>query len=177
VTSQEGFAMKIGELAEQAGVSVQTVRFYERSGVLPAPPRTRSGYREYGVHDVHRLRFVCRAKELGFTLAEAKELMDLRVDPARTAEDVRARAMDKIRTTQGKLRDLLRIQEALERLVNRCEAHGSVDECALMHAIGAEDETYEGDDDEHPQDHHHHDHRSGVGRRVACPPGAGRGSL
>ena len=141
--------MKIGELAEKAGVSVQTVRFYERSGVLPAPARTRSGYREYGVHDVHRLRFVRRAKELGFTLAEARELMDLRVDPARTAEDVRARALGKIRTTQEKIRDLRQIQEALERLVDRCEAHGSPDECALMHAIGAGNDTFGGDDHEH----------------------------
>lgn len=141
--------MKIGELAEKAGVSVQTVRFYERSGVLPAPARTRSGYRAYGVHDLHRLRFVRRAKELGFTLAEARELMDLRVDPARTAEDVRERAIEKIQTTQEKIRDLKRIHQALRVLVDRCEAHGSPDECALMHAIGAEDDTSGGGDHEH----------------------------
>lgn len=142
--------MKIGDLAEQSGVSVQTVRFYERGGLLPKPPRTRSGYREYGVHDVHRLRFIRRAKELGFTLTEVAELLDLRVDPHRTADDVRERALLKIRATQSKIRDLKRIQQALQRLVDRCEAHGSPDECALMHAIGDDEPIEGGGDHEHP---------------------------
>jgi MerR family transcriptional regulator, copper efflux regulator len=146
----EATEMKIGDLADQGGVSVQTVRFYERSGLLPEPARTRSGYREYGVHDVHRLRFIHRAKELGFTLAEVRELLDLKVDPRRTADDVRGRALLKIQTTQAKIRDLKKIQQGLQRLVDRCEAHGSPDECALIHAIG-EDETLDGGaDHEHP---------------------------
>ncbi|MHB1194636.1 MAG: heavy metal-responsive transcriptional regulator [Longimicrobiales bacterium] len=141
--------MKIGELAAQTGVSVQAVRFYERSGLLPAPARTRSGYREYGIHDVHRLRFVHRAKELGFTLSEVRELLDLQVDPHRTADDVRGRALLKIQATRAKIRDLNRIEEALQRLVDRCEAHGSPHECALMHAIGDEDPISGGGDHEH----------------------------
>ncbi|HSW31340.1 MAG TPA: heavy metal-responsive transcriptional regulator [Longimicrobiales bacterium] len=142
--------MKIGKLAAQTGVSVQAVRFYERSGLLPAPARTRSGYREYGVHDVHRLRFVHRAKELGFTLSEVRELLDLQVDPYRTADDVRGRALLKIQATRAKIRDLSRIEEALQRLVDRCEAHGSPHECALMHAIGDDDTIPGGGDHEHP---------------------------
>lgn len=146
----EAKAMKIGDLAEQSGVSVQTVRFYERSGLLPEPARTRSGYREYGVHDVHRLRFIRRAKDLGFTLTEIGELLDLRVDPHRTADDVRERALLKIRSTQAKIRDLKRILQALQRLVDRCEAHGSPDQCALMHAIGDDDPLEEGEDHDNP---------------------------
>lgn len=142
--------MKIGDLAGQSGVSVQAVRFYERSGLLPEPTRTRSGYREYGVHDVHRLRFIRRAKDLGFTLTEIGELLDLRVDPHRTADDVRERALLKIRSTQAKIRDLKRIQQALQRLVDRCGAHGSPDQCALMHAIGDDDPRDGGEDHEHP---------------------------
>lgn len=148
--ASEVVEMKIGDLAAQSGVSVQTVRFYERSGLLPEPTRTRAGYREYGIHDLHRLRFIRRAKELGFTLTEVGELLDLRVDPHRTADDVRERALLKIRTTQAKIRDLRRIQQALRRLVDRCEAHGSPDECALMHAIGDDEPVSEGGDHEHP---------------------------
>lgn len=130
--------MKIGELAGGAGVSVQTVRYYERRGLLPEPDRTRSGYRDYDGHDLMRLRFVLRAKDLGFTLSEVGELLDLRVDPRRTADDVRERALEKIEATKAKIRDLRGIQDALERLVSTCDAHGSPEECALMHAVGAE---------------------------------------
>ena len=144
----EAAEMKIGDLAAQTGVSVQAVRFYERSGLLPEPRRTQAGYREYGIHDVHRLRFVHRAKELGFTLSEVRELLDLRVDPHRTADDVRERAQLKIQATQAKIRDLKRIEQALQRLVDRCEAHGSPDECALMHAIGEQDSLSVGGDHE-----------------------------
>lgn len=140
--------MKIGELAALAGVSVQTVRYYERRDLLPPPERTASGYREYGEHDLHRLRFVLRAKDLGFTLSEITDLLDLRVDPERTAEEVRERARRKIRTTQAKIRDLKKIERALRRLVETCDAHGPAEECALMHAI-------EHEDPEQEEDHEH----------------------
>lgn len=127
--------MKSGELARRAGVNVQTLRYYERRGLLPPPDRTGSGYREYGPEDLRRLRFILRAKELGFTLTEVGELLDLRVDPRRTADDVRERALRKLRATDAKIRDLRRIRGALEELVHRCEAHGAPHECALIHAI------------------------------------------
>lgn len=132
--------MKIGELAERAGVGIQTVRYYERRGLLPEPDRTRSGYRDYDDHDALRLRFILRAKELGFTLSEVEELLALRVDPQTTAEDVRRRAESKIAATRSKIRDLRSIESALERLVQACDAHGSPEECALMHAIGADED-------------------------------------
>lgn len=130
--------MQIGELAQRADVNVQTVRYYERRGLLPEPDRTRSGYRRYDEHDLLRLRFILRAKGLGFTLSEVGELLALRVDPRRTAEDVRARALEKIADTESKIRDLEGIRAALERLVQTCDAHGPPEECALMHAIGAD---------------------------------------
>lgn len=132
--------MQIGELAEQADVNVQTVRYYERRGLLPEPDRTRSGYRSYDDHDLLRLRFILRAKGLGFTLSEVDELLALRVDPRRTADDVRERALEKIADTDAKIRDLEAIRAALERLVDVCDAHGSPEECALMHAIGADED-------------------------------------
>jgi MerR family copper efflux transcriptional regulator len=136
--------VKIGEVAAEAGVSVQAVRFYERSGILPEPPRSPSGYRSYGPDDLQRVRFVRRAKELGFTLSEVRELLELRVDPRRTADDVRTRTEVKIQATRSKIRDLQRIEHALQHLVDHCQAHGSPDACALMHAIGAEDHEPEG---------------------------------
>ena len=93
--------MKIGKLAESVGVSVQTVRYYERRGLLTEPERTQSGYRSYDHETLLRLRFILTAKALGFTLAEVQELIDLRVDPATTHEDVRARACHKIQTTKA----------------------------------------------------------------------------
>lgn len=132
--------MQIGDLAKKAGVNVQTVRYYERRGLLPEPDRKPSGYRIYGKEDVLRLRFILRAKALGFTLTEIEELLGLRVDPRRTAEDVRRHAEEKIADVEEKIRDLRDMRRALRQLVESCEAHGSTDECALMHAIGADED-------------------------------------
>lgn len=129
------FHVKIGELARLTGVNIETVRYYERRQLLPEPERTPSGYREYDQHDLLRFRFILRAKELGFTLSEIDELLSLRVDPQRTADDVRVRAEEKIATTDRKIRDLKRIRAALQHLVGSCQAHGPVSQCALIHAI------------------------------------------
>ncbi|HKJ93119.1 MAG TPA: heavy metal-responsive transcriptional regulator [Longimicrobiales bacterium] len=133
--------MRIGRLAAQADVNVQTVRYYERRGLLPEPERTRSGYREYGRDDLLRLRFIRRAKDLGFTLTEVKELLDLRVGPRATADDVRLRAQAKLATTRARIDALQQIEAALSRLVASCDAHGSPDQCALIHAIEAQDDN------------------------------------
>jgi MerR family transcriptional regulator, copper efflux regulator len=132
--------MKIGELAERGAVDVQTVRYYERRELLPEPRRTPAGYREYDDHDVLRLRFILRAKSLGFTLSEIRELLELRVAPNRTAEDVRRRAREKIADVEGRIAELERIREALRRLVDACHADGPPEACALMHAIGGDND-------------------------------------
>lgn len=132
--------MKIGQLAENVGVSVQTVRYYERRGLLPEPDRTESGYRSYNREALQHLRFILTAKGLGFTLSEIRELIDLRVDPATTAQDVRTRAQQKIETTQAKIADLRRLLDGLERLVAECETGSSPHKCALMHSFDL-DET------------------------------------
>lgn len=130
--------MKTGEFADRAGVNIQTVRYYERRGLMPEPDRRPSGYREYDGGDLARLRFILRAKSLGFTLTEIRELMELRVDPHSTAEDVRRRAEEKLADVDAKIRDLRNIRGVLNELVATCDAHGSPEECALMHAIGAD---------------------------------------
>jgi MerR family copper efflux transcriptional regulator len=127
--------VKIGALAAEAGVSVQAVRYYERRGLLPAPDRTLSGYRDYHRSDVLRLSFVRRAKDLGFTLSEIRDLLELRVRHDTTAADVRRQATEKLEATRRKIRDLQSIASALERVVSTCDAHGSPEACALMHAL------------------------------------------
>src|SRR5258708_2566151 len=99
-------AMKLltrGRLAQLGGVGVETVRFYEQEGLLAKPARSPAGYRQYGQHVVARLQFIQRAKELGFTLNEIKELLSLRVDPDTSCEDVRAKAEVKIADIHGKI--------------------------------------------------------------------------
>ena len=108
--------MQIGKLAQAVGVTVQTVRYYERRGLLPEPARTRSGYRSYDQDALQRLRFIVTAKGLGFTLAETKDLITLRVSPETTPEDVRDRAREKIRATKGKIASLRKLLAGLERV-------------------------------------------------------------
>ncbi|HEY0970717.1 MAG TPA: MerR family transcriptional regulator [Gemmatimonadales bacterium] len=129
--------MRIGELARHAGVNVQTVRYYERRGLLDDPRGRGDGYREYGADTLERLRFIKRAQELGFTLSEIEELLTLRLDPHTTAADVKARAEEKIVEIEGKLRDLERIRHALTHLAGRCRGgRGPTGDCPLLDALG-----------------------------------------
>jgi MerR family mercuric resistance operon transcriptional regulator len=116
--------LTIGQVARLAGVGVETVRFYERRGLLEEPSRKASGYRQYTADVVSRLRFIRRAKELGFTLSEISELLALRLDPSATREDVRRRAETKMADIEAKIEDLRRMRNALEELSINCRGHG-----------------------------------------------------
>lgn len=130
--------MHIGALARRAGVNVQTVRYYERRGLLHDPRGDATGYREYTDATLARLRFIRRAQELGFTLAEIDELLVLRLDPGTTADAVKARAAEKIAEVEGKLRDLERIRHALTHLAGRCHGGpGPIGDCPLLDELGA----------------------------------------
>lgn len=129
--------MRISELAQRAGVNVQTVRYYERRGLLRDPRGRGDGYREYSGTTLERLRFIRRAQELGFTLAEIEELLALRLGRGTTAADVKARAARKIVEVEEKLRDLQRIRDALTHLAGQCRGgQGPVGECPLLDALG-----------------------------------------
>jgi MerR family mercuric resistance operon transcriptional regulator len=129
--------MKIGELARNAGVNIQTVRYYERRGLLEDPRGTAPGYREYNDVTVHRLRFIRRAQELGFTLGEITDLLALRMDPHTTAAVVKARASEKIDEIDGRIHDLERIRGALTHLAGKClGAQGPTGDCPLLEALG-----------------------------------------
>lgn len=125
-------SLKTGQLANEAGVNVETLRFYEREGLLPEPPRRVSGYREYPADAVKRIRFIQRAKELGFTLREIKGLLQLRVDPDTTCAEVREQAAEKIADVKQKISDLKRIERALNKLMNSCRGNGPVDDCPIL---------------------------------------------
>jgi DNA-binding transcriptional MerR regulator len=102
--------LTIGQLAAHGKVRVETVRYYERCGLLPRVPRTASGYRRYGPEAVKRLRFIRSAKQLGFSLAEVRELLSLRVRPGASCTDVRSRAIAKVRTIDARVAELERIR-------------------------------------------------------------------
>ena len=135
--------MTVGQLAEQAGVNIETVRYYERRGLLPEPARTGSGYRRYEPEAVTRLRFIKRAQGLGFTLQDIEELLALRVRHERTCETVGLKTRDKIALVRQKIRELRAIERSLSRLAQTCEARGRTDDCPILHAL---ERTEEADD-------------------------------
>lgn len=130
--------MKIGELAHRSHVGIDTVRYYERQGLLPAPARLASGYRRYEQNDVARLRFVRRAKALGFTLVEIRELLSL---SSRREDDMGSLKMavtEKLVDVEVKLAELTRIRDGLRSLVASCPGHGALEQCPILNAL-AED--------------------------------------
>jgi MerR family transcriptional regulator, copper efflux regulator len=130
--------MKIGELAQQAQVNIDTVRYYERQGLLPEPLRRASGYREYGAGDVRRLRFVRRAKALGFTLVEIRDLLDLSNHRDDDMASMKTTATVKLVEVEEKLAELTRIRDALNTLLASCPGHGALELCPILNAL-AED--------------------------------------
>ncbi len=136
---EENRTLTIGELAGAVGVNVQTVRYYERRGLLPKPKRRASGYREYLSSDVARLEFIRRAQALGFTLSEIEQLLALRVDPRTTPEDVHRAVEEKIEAVEAKISDLTRISGALRKMAAACHAHGPLGDCPFLEALEKED--------------------------------------
>lgn len=130
-------ALTIGKVARLADVGVETVRFYEREGLIAQPLRRPSGYRQYPEDTVKRLRFIRRAKGLGFTLKEIKELLELRVDVASTAtcNQVRNLAEEKIADVRDKIRTLQRMEATLTQLVSNCRRRAATGDCAILAAL------------------------------------------
>ena len=126
--------MTTSEVAERAGVNLDTVRYYEKRGLLPEPSRTPAGYRQYEPQHVAHLRFIKRAQELGFTLEEIRELLSWRATPGGGAE-VRQKTADKIEEIDAKGRDLLRIRAKLVELSEACAHHGSPASCRVLDAL------------------------------------------
>lgn len=132
-------ALLIGEVAKQAGVNVQTLRYYERRGLLAEPDRSPSGYRLYESEAVRIVRFIKRAQHLGFSLSEIERLLSLRDDSVGSCEQVQELAEAKLDTIAAKVRDLQRLRSALDVLVESCQRGDADRYCPILEAI--EDEA------------------------------------
>jgi MerR family copper efflux transcriptional regulator len=128
----------IGRLADAAGVGIDTVRFYERRGLLPTPKRTASGYRLYDAESINRIRFVRRAKDLGFTLDEIQNLLKLQ-DNAGPKSEVKAITKLKLEQIEAKITGLTRMRSVLESLSAECSGKGSVSGCPIIEAMTSTD--------------------------------------
>ena len=134
--------MRIGHLAGKAGVAVDTVRYYERQGLLPEPARRPSGYRDYGDDELQQLRFVRRCKALGFTLEETRELLRLNADPNADRAEVRALTERRLADVNEKLRELQLLRDSLTELADSCSGHGTLEACPIIHRVlGTNTET------------------------------------
>lgn len=130
--------LKIGGVAEQGGVNLQTVRYYEREGLLPKAPRLPSGYRSFPESAVRRVRFIKHAQELGFSLAEIRDLLFLKEDEGAGAQEMRERAKAKIAAIEEKIRTLRAMKDALTALAEQCPGCGPLTECPILDALDAE---------------------------------------
>ncbi len=133
--------LTIGAVSKQAGVNVETLRYYERRGLLQKPPRTLSNYRLYTDETVRRIRFIKRGQELGFTLKEIKELLSLRARPRARCADVRQRAEAKIQDIESKMRTLNAMKKALSKLMAECSGRGPITDCPILEALDEEERT------------------------------------
>jgi MerR family mercuric resistance operon transcriptional regulator len=133
-------AFTIGEVANRAGVGVETVRFYERKGLIAEPPRLASGYRQYPPDAVRRIMFIHRAQALGFSLREVSDLLSLRGEmPARTCGEVRKRAEAKLAEIESRISALVQMKSALRPLIEACRGRAATSECPILAAIDPEE--------------------------------------
>ena len=129
-------AMTIGKAAGDAGVGVETIRFYERQGLIERPRKpVGSGVRVYPPETVERIRFIREAQQIGFSLREIRDLLALRADPSADSSEVRQQAVAKLQEVQRKIEQLERIGAALEVLIAACPGRGGLQACSIMEAI------------------------------------------
>lgn len=128
--------LSIGQLARRAGVAVDTVRYYERNQMLAPAGRLASGYRRYGEAELKRLRFIRRAKALGFTLADIRELLSL--SDQRSVPRIKKAAEAKLADIEKRLSELRRVRDGLKELVAACPGHGRAEACPILNALSAE---------------------------------------
>lgn len=128
--------MKIGEVARQVGLTVETIRYYEKQGLIVTPERNASGYRQYSADIIQHLSFIKQAKKLGFSLKEIKELLVIRDTPGVSCKEVREQAREKIAGIRRKIADLQKIENDLMALVSRCPGQGPLKKCPIIGPMG-----------------------------------------
>jgi MerR family copper efflux transcriptional regulator len=132
-------SLTIGTVAKRAGVPIDTIRYYEREGLLPEPLRRASGYRSYNESAISRLRFIRRAKDLGFTLEEIRDLLALSTDRHRGVKAVRQRAEQRLAGIDARIAELMRIRTGLEQLIEACPGRGDPEQCPILRALADEE--------------------------------------
>ena len=132
-------SLSIGQLAQQAGVAIDTVRYYERNALLAPAGRLASGYRRYGVTELKRLRFIRRAKALGFTLDDIRALLTL--SDERDVAQVKQAAQRKLGDVEQRITELERIRTGLHTLIAACPGHGRAEACPILNALTQEDRS------------------------------------
>ncbi len=125
----------IGLVAQRAGVGVETVRFYQRRGLIQEPPTPAKGFRVYPEETIERIRFIRRAKDLGFTLGEIAGLLELKVDPELNCSSVKSFALDKIALIEEKIGSLDDMRQQLVRLTKACDNGKATSDCAILEAL------------------------------------------
>lgn len=127
--------LRIGTVARECGVSIDTIRYYEREGLLLPPRRRASGYRDYDHSAIQRLRFIRSAKQLGFSLDDIRELLTLSADREHGVKGVKQRARARLGMIEERLGQLRRMQEGLQELIDGCPGHGDLEECPILRAL------------------------------------------
>lgn len=127
--------LTIGAVAKLAEVNIETMRYYERRGLVPRPRRSASNYRLYSEDTVRRVRFIKRAQQLGFTLKEIKELLALRVAPEANSADVRERVKAKIEDIESKIASLQVMRDCLSKLARKCSGRSSISSCPILESL------------------------------------------
>ena len=125
----------IGAIAKRVGVAIDTIRYYEREGLLPQPARRASGYRSYDDSAIAQLLFIRRAKSLGFTLDEIRDLLALSADRQRGVRAVKQRALQRLAAIDTRIAEMQRVRDGLEQLVEACPGHGAPEQCPILRAL------------------------------------------
>jgi len=127
--------MKIGELANVTGTKAETIRYYERIGLLPKPGRTEGNYRDYGPADQERLTFIRHARGLGFDIADIRSLLDLGEDPGRDCGEADRIASGHLEAVERKIAQLQQLRDELKRMIKQCRG-GQIADCRIMQTLG-----------------------------------------
>lgn len=124
--------MKIGELAKRTGCEVETIRYYEREGLLPQPPRSDGNYRKYGEHDAERLMFIRHCRSLGMSLEDIRILQHFQAKPELACDEINAMLDRHLHQTELQIESLLRLQKQLQTLRNACHTHLTAKQCGIL---------------------------------------------
>ena len=130
--------LTVGQVAKEARVNIETIRFYERKSLLPEPPTSASGYRQYSPEIVSRICFIKRSQELGSSLREISELLYLRVEPGRTCGDVKKISEEKQDGIERKMHEFEEMKKALSTLASQCRGKGPTSECPILEHLEME---------------------------------------